>query len=99
MPQILPKPVTGKARLALWINDQEYGVTILDPHPTLGRMAVRLTKRGGTPSEPPFYDVLLSPVHGPLCDCPDFNWRRDGRDPKGCKHICALRAVGLLKGN
>lgn len=101
MPQIMkvPKPVGGRAKLTLTINDQDYTLTVLEPHPTLGRMALRLTKKAGTPSEQAVHDVLLSPVHGPICDCPDFVFRRDGRDPKGCRHIAALRAVGLLKGN
>jgi hypothetical protein len=44
-----------------------------------------------------FYDVLLLPC-GAECDCPDFHYCRDHHDPKGCKHIAGLRAVGLLKG-
>jgi len=35
-------------------------------------------------------------VHGAVCDCPDFVFRRDRLDPKGCLHIRAMRAVGLL---
>ena len=41
------------------------------------------------------YDVAQT-VHGPTCDCPDFIFRRDGRDPRGCLHIRAMLAVGLL---
>lgn len=36
-------------------------------------------------------------IHGPICDCPDFIFRHDGIDPKGCKHIRALRALGLIR--
>jgi hypothetical protein len=33
---------------------------------------------------------------GEHCTCGDFTFRREGIDPKGCKHIRALRAWGLL---
>lgn len=42
------------------------------------------------------YDVAIREF-GPTCDCRDFLDRRDGKDPKGCKHIQALKAVGLLE--
>jgi len=35
-----------------------------------------------------------SNVHGAVCKCPDFVFRRDGLDAAGFPH---LRAVGLLK--
>jgi hypothetical protein len=41
------------------------------------------------------FDVAET-VHGAVCDCPDFVFRRDGLDPRGCLHIRAMRAVGLL---
>ncbi len=41
------------------------------------------------------FDVAET-VHGAVCDCPDFVFRRDGLDPAGCLHIRAMRAVGLL---
>ena len=41
------------------------------------------------------YDVTQT-VHGPVCDCPDYIFRRDGLDPHGCLHIRAMRAVGIL---
>ena len=51
--------------------------------------AFRLTRKGD------IYDVAQT-VHGPVCDCPDFIFRRDGLDPRGCLHIRAMRAVGIL---
>ena len=39
---------------------------------------------------------MAETVQGAVCDCPDFVFRRDGLDPKGCLHIRAMRAVGLL---
>ena len=51
--------------------------------------AFRLTRKED------IYDVAQT-VHGAVCDCPDFIFRRDGRDPEGCLHIRAMRAVGIL---
>ena len=52
--------------------------------------AFRLSRKGDV------YDVAQT-VHGPICDCPDFIFRRDGLDPRGCLHIRAMRAVGMLE--
>jgi hypothetical protein len=41
------------------------------------------------------YDVAQGP-HRITCDCPDQAFRHDGRDDTGCKHIQALRLMGLL---
>lgn len=50
----------------------------------------RLTKpKGG------FHDVHLG-QYGPHCDCEDFGHRRDGKDPRGCRHIRGLRKCGFL---
>ena len=92
-------PVEGHARLTLRITVRtkrgmdatDYVVTFLPSHPSVGAPAWRLTKTDGT-----VYDVIVR-GHGPECDCPDFVICRDGRDRKGCKHIAALRAVGLLR--
>lgn len=35
--------------------------------------------------------------HGPECTCADFTMRRDGNDPRGCKHIRALVDEGLIR--
>ena len=40
------------------------------------------------------YDVHLD-EHGAHCSCGDFNFRHQ-HDGQGCKHIAALRAVGLV---
>jgi hypothetical protein len=52
--------------------------------------AFRLAKADGTN-----YDVAETP-YGPTCDCGDQTWRHEGRDILGCKHIRALRALGLI---
>lgn len=36
-------------------------------------------------------------VHGPTCDCPDQTFRHGGLDAIGCKHIRAMRALGLVR--
>lgn len=40
------------------------------------------------------YNIMLHPYE--TCDCADFEYRREGKDPKGCKHILALRAFHLM---
>jgi hypothetical protein len=30
------------------------------------------------------------------CDCPDYIFRREGRDPGGCKHVRALAWLGIV---
>ena len=55
-----------------------------------------LMEKLGTTTKGITYDVAAS-CYGPTCECGDWVWRRDGLDPTGCKHIAALRAVGLLR--
>jgi hypothetical protein len=84
-----PKPATGRCGLTLRINGQSYRVRKLDAE--FGRVrAFRLTKPDGD-----FHDVIDG-IYGAECSCADFIWRRDGLDPKGCKHIRAARATGLI---
>ena len=66
-----------------------YGVTTLDPDPSIGSPAIRLTKADGS-----IYDVIRTP-HGYECSCPDGTYRR-ANSPSACKHTKALQAVGLL---
>lgn len=92
-------PVQGTAKLWLTIAVKNargkevaklYDLQFLDSHPDLGQPAWRLRKSNGV-----FYDVIFLPM-GPECTCEDFVWCREHKDPKGCKHCCALRAVRLL---
>ena len=98
MPQ--REPIQGTATLTLRITvagsraATEYLLTYLEPHPKVAASAWRLRKI--TP-ELTFYDVMLLPT-GPECTCPDFIFCREHKDPKGCKHIAALRAVRILEG-
>ncbi len=89
-----PRPEFGasetKARLYLSIDDQFYQVA---PIPSDGRSldrAFRIMKPDGST-----YDVAET-AHGPICDCPDFLFRRLDLDPAGCKHIKALASFGMI---
>ena len=90
------KPVHGTARLFVAINGQTYSLRFLESHPEIGAPAWRLQKimetETGSPSE---YDVILSKT-GPLCSCPDFEYRRINTG-QSCKHVAALKAVGILR--
>ncbi len=92
-------PILSRARasigprashLYLMIQRTLYAVSPLECDPSIAAKAFRLNKPDGT-----LYDVAQTP-HGHRCDCPDFIFRRDGRDPDGCLHIRAMRAVGIL---
>src|SRR5829696_1726580 len=85
------RPTHGLCGLVLLINGTRYGVR---PLPTDGFediRAFRLVKRS---AKGEVYDVAET-IHGHTCDCPDFTFNRDGRDPSGCKHIKAAVACGL----
>ena len=83
----------GHCRLTLTINGVHFSVRPIQSEDDQIHRAFRLRRK-------PFrsgiiFDVAET-VHGATCDCPDFVFRRDGLDPKGCLHIRAMRAVGLL---
>lgn len=84
-------PARHKFRLFLTIDDYPYAVQPLLSDPYETRRVYRLTKPDGTS-----YDVAET-HEGLICDCPDFIYRRDGIDPVGCKHICALVSCGLIE--
>lgn len=78
-------------RLTLEIGGVEYAVRCYRPDPGGDyEKVVRLRKRDGTA-----YHVGLAADRAE-CDCPDFVWRREGREVRGCKHVKSLYAVGLL---
>jgi predicted nucleic acid-binding Zn finger protein len=77
-------------RLVLEIAETRYVLRAVACSETIGRAAFRLVKDDGT-----VYD-LVQTTHGPECDCPDFIFRRDGLAPKGCKHVQALIAAGMM---
>lgn len=86
------KPATGVARLTLAINGVDYAVRPLAVPPDSGvaRLLQLRKLADGT-----VYHASQHP-HGDECTCPSFVFDHDGRDALGCKHLVALRAVGLL---
>ena len=79
----------GRCRLTLAINQLHYAVRPIASQDDTMTRAFRLSRK----------DVVIDvaqTIHGPVCDCPDFIFRRDGLDPRGCLHIRAMRTVGLL---
>jgi hypothetical protein len=84
------EPAHGMARLMLVINGTSYVLRRVPTDPSAALRAWRLKKNDGT-----HYNVAVT-EHGPVCDCPDFVFHRDGLDPAGCKHVKALAAVGLM---
>ena len=84
-----PRHRPGRCRLTLTINGLHYAVRPITSQADDVSRAFRLSRKGDV------YDVALT-LHGPVCDCPDFIFRRDGRDPRGCLHVRAMSAVGLL---
>jgi len=83
-------PAHGIARLTLAINGVHYTLRRIPTDPRAALRAWRLRKPDGTA-----YNVAVT-EHGPVCDCPDFTFHRDGIDPEGCKHVKALAACGLM---
>jgi hypothetical protein len=84
------RPAHGVARLTLFINSTPYNVRPIACDPAAALKAIRLRKADGTT-----YHIALT-EDGPICDCPDFIFARDGIDPAGCKHVRALTVTGLL---
>ena len=82
----------GTCRLVLTINGQPYAVRpipVQDPDIVRGFRLRRLDSGK-------VYDVVLHREGHRSCDCGDFEFRRAGRDPAGCKHARALAVLGLL---
>jgi len=81
----------AEIRLDLLIGRTNYSIASVTCAPAIADRAYRLTKGDGT-----IYDVAQT-SYGPQCDCPDYIFRRDGLDPRGCKHIQALVGFGLIR--
>lgn len=84
-------PVSGVAKLFLEINGDRYTVIPIEADPEVAMVAWRLTSMAGK-----VYDVRRDEHGFPSCDCYDFLYRRENRDPKGCKHVAALVATKLM---
>ena len=82
-----PRPVDA-CRLTIHIRDVAYSVKPVTSED--GRAwRLRNAENGKV------YDVAET-EHGPTCDCGDFEYRHNGIDAVGCKHVRALRAVRLI---
>jgi hypothetical protein len=60
---------------------------------------VKLAGELADPSRPAhdgYYHVVESARGNVSCDCPDYIFRREGQDPRGCKHVQACQAAGLI---
>ncbi len=79
-------------RLTLTINSADYRLRVIPCDPSAALLCIELRKQT---QDKPVYHVSLHP-HGAECTCADFVLVRDGRDPLGCKHCRALRAIGIL---
>ncbi len=77
--------------LALSIDHTVYTVTPIKSECPDVCCAWRLHKR----SDGSLYDVADT-VRGATCDCGDQTFRHEGQDNVGCKHVQALRLMGLL---
>ncbi len=88
-----PKPATAKApdicRLIIEIGDTMYRVSPIPVRDFGARRAFRLKKDADT------IHHVIEHIHGIECSCGDFVFRHDGK-PTTCKHVRALKAVGLL---
>jgi hypothetical protein len=91
-----PKPPTPRppavVQCAVWINGVAYEVSLLAPEPGTGIKKAYRLKNAENGNE---YDLAWS-NHGIECECGDFEFRRAGKDPEGCKHIDALRQLGMM---
>lgn len=87
---LMTRHLPRSTRLVLEIAETRYALRAVACAEAIGRTAFRLVKDDGT-----VYD-LVQTKHGAECDCPDFVFRRDGLDPKGCKHVQALVAAGMM---
>lgn len=78
------------ARLTVHINGSLYQVLPVAAQASDVIKAWRLRKADGTDY------CVADTLDGATCECADYVFRHDGRDHLGCKHIQALRSVGLI---
>jgi hypothetical protein len=83
----------GRCRLTLTINGVHFSVRPIKTEDADVKRAFRLRKQ---PLKSNVIFDVAETVHGAICDCPDFVFRRDGLDPRGCLHVRAMKAVGLI---
>ena len=84
------RPVHGTCGMVLSINGSRYRVRPVPCDHSAALRCFELRKADGTR-----YHVSQH-THGPQCDCTDFEFHRNHRDPAGCKHVKALTVFGML---
>jgi hypothetical protein len=84
-----PKPA-DICRLSVHIRGVAYTARPIRPELSEVIRAWQLRKPDGT-----VYNVADT-IDGATCDCADFTYRHEGNDQIGCKHVRALRALGLI---
>ena len=72
------RPAHGTCRLVLVINGVHYTLRRIPTDPSAALRAWRLRRR---PTGRTTTSAMTE--HGPVCDCPDFVFHRDGLDPAG----------------
>jgi hypothetical protein len=86
-----PKPA-DTCRLTVHIRGVAYSVRPVNPESDDVIRAWRLRRADGTSY------VVAETADGATCECGDQVWRHEGLDRVGCKHVRALRALGLIDG-
>jgi hypothetical protein len=84
-----PKPA-DVCRLAVTIRGDAYSARPIRPESADVIHAWRLRKADGTTY------TVADTIDGQTCECGDYSFRHAGRDLLGCKHIRAIRALGLI---
>ena len=84
-----PKPVSGTCR---WLEPMKDGLGCLEINGTA--YTVMEIKNGFLLRKEDGTEYGISIEEQPwVCDCGDYTFRRANVDPKGCKHVAALRAA------
>lgn len=77
-------------RLTVRIRSVDYTARPVRPETPEVTRAWRLRRADGETY------TVADTTDGATCECMDFLYRHDGRDQDGCKHIRALRVLGLI---
>jgi hypothetical protein len=84
-----PRPA-DRCRLTVTIRGAAYTARPIRPETSEVARAWRLCKVYGTTY------TVADTIDGTTCDCTNLVFRHEGHDQVGCKHVRALRALGLI---
>jgi hypothetical protein len=87
---VKPRKAQAVASWYMRLNGTYYGVEALPSEDETVHKVIRLRKEDST-----IYDVA-STIYGDICDCPDFLFNSKESPEHPCKHILALKGVGIL---